>query len=105
MGALQIRDGESLGTPGHLRVGAGLRMQTGTNEFFGTATLVNGTVTVANTAITADSVVFLTPQNEVDTPGFVSVTTRTPGVSFVIGSSTATDDSLVGWMIVEPFTS
>ena len=104
MGALTIRDGEGVGITGGLRVGGGLSLQTGSNEYFGTATLVNGTVTVATTAVTANSVIFLTPQSEVDTPGFVSVTTKTAGVSFVIGSSTATDDSVVGWMIVEPFT-
>jgi len=102
MGALTVLDGESIGITGGLRVGGGLRMEEGANEFMGVATLVNGTVTVANTSVTANTRIFLTPQSEVDTPGFVSVTTRTPGVSFVIGSSTATDDSVVAWLLIEP---
>jgi hypothetical protein len=102
MGALTVLDGESIGVTGGLRVGGGLRLEEGSGEFMGVATLVNGTVTVANTSVTANTRIFLTPQTEVDTPGFVSVTTRTPGVSFVSGSSTATDDSVVAWLLIEP---
>lgn len=104
MGAITIRDGESVGITGGLRVGGGFQLQTGANEFVGTATLVNGTVTVANTSVTANTIIMLTPQSEVDTPGFVSVTSRVAGTSFTIGSSTATDDSVVGWLLIEPYS-
>lgn len=84
------------------RIGVrGVDVLEGSNARMGVATLVNGTVTVANTSVTALTRIFLTPQSEVDTPGFVSVTTITPGVSFVIGSSTATDDSVVAWLLLE----
>ena len=102
MGALTVLDGEGIAVGGGLRVGGGFSLQEGTNEFMGVATLANGTVTVANTSVTANTRIFLTPQSEVDTPGFVSVTSRVAGTSFTIGSSTATDDSVVAWLLIEP---
>lgn len=68
----------------------------------GVATLVGGTVTVATTAVTATSRVFLTSQVDGGTPGWVRVSTRTAATSFVITSSSGTDTSDVGWVILEP---
>lgn len=83
-------------------VGRGLRVAEGSNAKMARATLVAGTVTVANTSITANSEVFLTCQTPGGTPGFLRVSARTAGTSFTILSSSNTDTSVVAWMIVEP---
>jgi hypothetical protein len=67
----------------------------------GTATLVGGTTTVNTSKVRADSIILLTHQNNSGTPGFLSVTARTPGTSFVITSGSGSDTSSVGWFIVE----
>jgi hypothetical protein len=68
----------------------------------GLATLAAGSVVVATTAVTAASRVFLSVQTPGGTPGFLSASARTAGVSFTITSSSGTDTSTVAWMIVEP---
>lgn len=85
-------------------VGKGFRVKEGTNAKMGTATLASGTVTVSTTAVTASSRIFLTVQSlgTITTPTAVAVTARTAGTSFTITSASATDTSVVAWMIVEP---
>lgn len=81
--------------------GFGLQIKHGSNCKLGTSTLSAGSVTVANTAVTANSIIFLTVQASGGTMGFLSVGTKTVGTSFVINSSSSTDTSTVAWMIVE----
>jgi hypothetical protein len=68
----------------------------------GTAVLVGGTVTVADTTITANSRIILTSQVGGGTPGWLRVSARSAGVSFTITSSSGTDTSTVGYVIIEP---
>jgi hypothetical protein len=68
----------------------------------GTAVLSSGTVTVSNTAITASSLVFLTPQVAGGTQGVPTLGTVTAGVNFVINSSNALDSSTIAYLIMEP---
>jgi len=84
--------------------GYGLRIKEGINARMGVATLVAGTVTVANTSITASSRIMLTVQSlgTVTTPQPVAVTARTAGTSFTITSASASDTSVVAWQAVEP---
>ncbi len=82
--------------------GAGLRVKEGRNCKQGTAVLVAGTVTVADTVVTASSRIFLTSQADGGTPGFLRVSARTPGTSFTITSSSRADTSLVAYEIFEP---
>lgn len=82
-------------------IGKGLQVKTGTNAKIGTAVLVAGTVTVANTSVTANSRIFLTSQSDGGSPGFLRITAKTVGTSFVITSSNGADTSTVAWMIVE----
>jgi hypothetical protein len=82
--------------------GKGFMVKEGTNAKMGSATLAAGTVTVATTAVTANSRIFLTNQAAGGTPGFVRVSARTAGTSFTITSSSGTDTSTVAWLIVEP---
>jgi len=82
--------------------GAGLQVKEGTNCKQGTAVLVRGTVTMADTAATASSRIFLTSQADGGTPGFLRVSARTAGTSFTITSSSGTDTSIVAYEIFEP---
>ncbi len=83
-------------------VGTGLKVAEGSNAKQGVATLVAGTVTVANTSVTANSRIFLTHQNNSGTVGFVTVSARNVGTDFTITSSSATDTSDIAWEIFEP---
>lgn len=80
----------------------GLKVMEGTNQRQGVATLVAGTVTVNNTAITANSRIFLTAQNSSGTAGELSVSARTAGTSFTITSTSSTDTRQVAYLINEP---
>jgi hypothetical protein len=82
--------------------GFGLQVKEGTNCKMGRATLTAGSVVVANTSVTAVSEIFLTSQADGGTPGWLRVSARTPGVSFTITSSSATDTSTVAYRIDEP---
>lgn len=84
--------------------GKGLQVKEGANAKMGTATLVAGTVTVATTAVTANSRILITVQSlgTVVTPKTVAVTARTAATSFVLTSEDGTDTSVVAWMLVEP---
>lgn len=68
----------------------------------GTAALVGGTGTVADANVTANTRIFLTSQADGGTPGWVRVSARSAGVSFTITSSSGTDTSTVGYMMIEP---
>ena len=71
--------------------------------FCGTAVLGgSGTATVNTPAISNNSLVFLTSQNNSGTVGAVSVSARVPGTSFTITSTQVADTSTVGWFIVQP---
>lgn len=77
-----------------------LSIKGGTNASIGQATLVAGTVTVANTSVDANSLIFLTVKTSAGTVGILSYTTVT-GTSFTITSASALDTSLVNWWIVD----
>jgi len=78
----------------------GIRLKSGANTSAGRATLVAGTVTVANTSVTANSLIFLTVSTAGGTRGYLS-TTKSAGTSFTITSTSATETSVVDWHIVE----
>ena len=82
--------------------GNGLKVREGSNAKQGTATLVAGTVTVANTSVTASSRIFLTTQTPGGTAGFLVVSAIVAGTSFTILSSNAADTSTVAYEIFEP---
>lgn len=66
----------------------------------GAATLVAGTVTVANRIVTANSRIFLTRATTGGTTGHLSYTISA-GASFTITSSSNTDTSVINWLIME----
>ncbi|MEU3255959.1 glycosyl hydrolase family 28-related protein [Streptomyces sp. NPDC006997] len=86
---------------GDLHVGGGIAIAEGANARMGVSTLAGGTVTVANTTVTADTRVALFRQAAGGALGHLSVTTD-PGVGFTVDSSSATDTSTVAWVLFEP---
>lgn len=97
--------GETVGTLAVVGVtsATGLRIKEGAGGKQGTAVLVAGAVTVANTSVTATSRIFLTSQDisAAGTNGALSVASRSAGVNFVVQSSEATDASTVAYEIFE----
>jgi len=68
----------------------------------GSVALVAGVRVVSSSIVTLSSLIFLTSQQDSGTPGWLRVSTRIPGQSFTITSSSATDTSTVAYQIVEP---
>lgn len=72
------------------------------NGAMGSAVLVGGVVVVPNTSITANTNIFITGQIAGGVRGRVDVTARVVGVSFTLTSTSATDTSTIGYLLVEP---
>lgn len=84
-------------------LGKGLRVAEGANGKQGlSAAMVAGTLTVANSAITANSRLQLTRQNGGTNPGSVYESARIPGTSFTVTSTNAADTGQVAYEIFEP---
>ncbi len=77
-----------------------LYFKTGSNLRAGTATLVAGTVTIANTSVTAATVVLMSVSSPGGTQGFLSFAVSA-GVSFTITSSSVLDTSVIKYTLVE----
>ncbi len=82
--------------------GQGLRVKEGSNAKQGVATLAAGTVTVANTSVTASSRIFVGTATPGGTVGAPFVSSVTPGTGFTIKSTSSTDTSVVAYQIFEP---
>jgi len=65
---------------------------------FGLATLVDGEVDVADTSITADSIVVASHSTISGTAGVLSIVLD-PGTGFTIESDSATDDSEISFVV------
>ena len=83
-------------------VGKGLKIKEGTNATMGTATLSGGAQTIATTAVTTSSRIFLTTQSLGGTAGALYVSSVTGGSGFNVTSTSVLDTSTFAWMIVEP---
>ena len=68
----------------------------------GTGVMVAGTAVVADTSVTALSVIILTPQAGVVNIGTVWVSDRIVSTSFTVSSTNALDTRTVGYLIIEP---
>lgn len=80
----------------------GLTITEGSNKKQGIGILVAGTLTVANTSVTANSRIFLTGQLDGGTVGFLRVSSRIVGTSFTVKSSSNLDTSTFAYIISEP---
>lgn len=79
---------------------AGLRVSEAANGKQGIATLVAGTVTVANTSVTANSRIWYCGQDS-NVTGWLNLT-KNVGVGFTITSSVNLDTGIVAYLINEP---
>jgi hypothetical protein len=79
--------------------GKGIVIKGGSNSKVGQGTLDTGTVTIATTAVTANSRFILTPRESL--AGTLYVGTVTPGTSFVVNSTESADGILFDWVILE----
>lgn len=77
-----------------------LAVEGGTGGRIGTATLSGGQAAVANTSVTARTVVFLTRKEVLGTPGELSHGVN-PGAGFTVRSTSNADASVVKWLLVE----
>lgn len=81
--------------------GNGLIIKSGSNARIGTGTLTGGTVTIANTSVTANTRVFLQDtSSSITNVGTLTVVT-TAGTGFVVTSTIALDASTFNWLLVE----
>jgi hypothetical protein len=67
---------------------------------WGKATLVSGSVSVALPAVDANSVIVTGRMTPSGTLGYLSVPSVTPGTGFTITSSSAGDNSVVGYIVL-----
>lgn len=92
-----------LGTAGNKisSTSVGSTTAAGANSF-GTVALSGGTATVATSAVTASSMIFLTCQalGTVSVASALCVSAKTASTSFVITASQGTDTSTIAWFIV-----
>ncbi|MBL3670648.1 right-handed parallel beta-helix repeat-containing protein [Streptomyces sp. M2CJ-2] len=81
--------------------GGGIAIAEGANARMGVATLAAGTVTVANTSVTATTRVAVFRQAAGGTLGHLSAASD-PGIGFTITSDSAADTSTVAYVLFEP---
>jgi collagen type VII alpha len=87
-----------LGTDFSIGVSSGTNRVSGTTSLSGTP----GIATINNTLVTNNSLILLTKQNATVISSVV-VTSRTPGASFSVQSTSAgADTDIFGWLIIEP---
>lgn len=101
---LNVRGGtfRETGSAGAFSTGAGtVNVLGGLVLKTGTATLVAGTVTVADTSITANSVIRLTSKTAGGTVGAPFVSARSAGASFTITSTNTADSSVIQYEILQ----
>lgn len=84
-----------------LTAGNKIKIATGSNASAGkSGAMTAGSITISTTAVTSNSLIFLTHASVGGTQGILSVGTITAGTSFVINSSSALDTSTVNWWII-----
>jgi hypothetical protein len=103
-----INNEKGIGTAGNVSIqlaGKGVQIKEGANARMGTSILNGaspGTVTVANTSVTASTRIFLTTQTAGGSVGFPYVSAITASTSFSITSSANGDTNIVAWLLIEP---
>ena len=86
-----------------LRVIDGVYPTTLTNTTMGSGTLVtNASATIATTAVTNNSRIFITIQNPIGSIGTPFVASRIATTSFTVSSTNINDRSGFAWLLVEP---
>jgi hypothetical protein len=94
--ALYVNTNSQVGIYGGLRI-----RDTVADATMGSATLVGGTVVIANTRVQANSRIFISRKTLGASPGWTEYTVN-PGVSFTINSSNGADNGDLDWLIIQP---
>lgn len=81
--------------------GTGLQLQSGTDQRFGNATLIGGTVTVNNTTVGANSYILFQRKTSGGTIGTSTTYTISNGTSFTLTSDNILDTSVFTYFIFE----
>ena len=79
-----------------------LLIKEGVNASMGTALMAGGTAIVSNTLVSATSRIFLTRATLIGTAGALWCYATTVGSKFMIGSTVATESSIIAYQIIEP---
>jgi len=77
-----------------------IKQATGTNAACGTVTLTAGTATVSTTAVTTNSLIYLTVQESGTYNGRIRVSARVASTSFTINTNDAGDNCVVSYQII-----
>lgn len=77
-----------------------LTVGTGANQSVGRGTLTAGIATISTTAVSATSIIFLTPNSSGINLGIFSVGTVNAGTNFVVNSSNIADNDSFNWWFV-----
>lgn len=85
--------------------GKSLQVKTGSNACSGATALVGGTATISTTCTPAtlgtNGIILITSQVDGGTPGSLRVSAYVASTSFTITSSSGTDTSTIGWLIIK----
>jgi hypothetical protein len=85
---------------GSATITGSLLMPSGSNTRVGTAILVAGNTLVSNTAVTANSLIYLTTQTVGGIPGALYIGAKSAGTSFAVSSSNVADTSTFAYFII-----
>jgi hypothetical protein len=97
-GALPLLAGPA--ASGQIVYGSKIILPTGADGSVGSGTLSGGTATISTTAVTSNSLIFLTDTSNGANIGTLSVGSITSGTSFIINSSNVLDSSTFNWFMV-----
>jgi len=91
----------ALNVTGNTTMNSMMFMPVGANKSAGTATLLNGTILVNTTMVTANSLILYSRQtNGTGATGNLFIPAKNAAANFTINSSAATDNSTVAWMLI-----
>jgi hypothetical protein len=88
------------GASSSVTIAGKINVTTGLNHSAGTGSLSGGTTTIATTAVTSNSLIFLTSTSNGANLGILSVGIKTAGISFIVNSSNTQDANTFNWLIV-----
>lgn len=91
----------NLNITGNVSVQA-LQVSNSTNNGVNTCELSGGTCTINNNRVTANTIIICTSQNGAINLGALSISARTPSVSYTVTSGSALEADRVGCLLIEP---
>lgn len=99
-GFISTGNGQISGNLNLTNSGSKINIVAGSNASVGVVNLALGVAIVNTTAVTSNSIIFLTVQDQGIQNGKIRVSSKIAGTSFTITSSDATDNCSIGWFII-----